>query len=99
MEARRDEFYQYLSRVQVRQVINKNTVVEGFTAEQAIELTNFFFDRMMGPRDPSHVASMIKYYTTDHPGSPDAGLEKRASNLATSDDKPLIVRQFVGTMS
>jgi hypothetical protein len=99
MKERRDEFYGYLGRVQVKQVINKTTVIEGFTAEQAIEMTNFFFDRMMGPSGLSHVASLIGYYTTSLPGEPDQGLARRASELAAGDDKPLAVRHFFGTVS
>jgi hypothetical protein len=99
MKERRDEFHKYLSRVEIRQVINKTTVVEGFTAEQAVELTNFFFDQIMGPNGLSHVASLISYYATHPPGEPDQGLAGRASELAAGDDKPLAVRHFFGTVS
>jgi hypothetical protein len=99
MKERRDEFHRYLGRVEVKQVINKTTVVEGFTPEQAVELTNFFFDQVMGPSGLSHVAGLISYYTTHQPGEPDQGLAGRASELAAGDDKPLAVRQFFGTVS
>jgi hypothetical protein len=44
IKERRDEFHRYLSRVKVKQIINKTIVVKDFTSEQAVELTNFFFN-------------------------------------------------------
>jgi hypothetical protein len=40
----RDKFHRYLSRVEVKQVINKTTVIKDFISKQAVELTNFFFN-------------------------------------------------------
>jgi hypothetical protein len=64
MKERRDEFHRYLSRVEVKQVINKTTVVEGFTSKQAVKLTNFFFNQVIGLSSLSYVTSLISYYTT-----------------------------------
>jgi hypothetical protein len=99
MKERRDEFHRYLGRVEVKQVINKTTVVKGFTLKQAVELTNFFFDQIIGPSGLFYITSLISYYTTHQPGDPDQGLAGRASELAAGDDKLLTVRQFFSTVS
>ena len=84
--------------MKVHQVINKNTVVEGFTAEQAIKMINLFFNQIIRLSSLFYVVSLISYYSISYFNVLNQGFTERAFRLTADNDKLLVIRQFFSTV-
>ena len=71
-------------------------IYNNFSEQQVIELTNFFFDQIMGPRGLSHVVSLVSYYTTSKETEADRGIVMWVYNLITDDEFSLKLWEFFG---
>lgn len=100
MIARRDNFLRWMQDAKAKSKRYNRSVRIEFTAEDMIQIPNFFFDQIMGVGGVSHLSSLIGYYSHHGKGNPDKGVGMRAEELATDDvSRPEIVRRFFGRVS
>ena len=96
---RQAAFFEFVSSLSV-QILKNNSPIQGkFTSDQALELTNLFFDKMMGHSGLHHVQSLIKYYTDGRKNGVDMGLAMRAEKMAGEDHRPREFREFYGAVA
>lgn len=82
MNQRRDEFCTWMEMVKAkRRVMNSMQTVRCTTGDR-IEMTNFFFDQLMGAGGIFSLSTLLKYYTSRPEGVPDHGLGARPMRLA-----------------
>ncbi len=86
----RDEYYRSLmnSKFNVRK--NNKLQDESFSDVDAVQMTNLFFNDLIGPEALKRIANIIKHYNR-----PDNGVARRAEKLSYAADIPLEeVREF-----
>ena len=98
MQKCHNEFYKYLDSIQISQIVNKDFIVKGFTAEQIIKMINFFFNQIMGLSNLFYIVSLINYYTITQINNLNHDLIRRASELTADNNKSLAVRYFFDTV-
>ena len=92
-------FFESISSLSV-QILKNNSPIQGrFTNDQTLELTNFFFDKMMGHGGLHHVQSLIKYYIDGHKNGVDMGLAMRAERMASEDHRLREFREFYSAVA
>ncbi|KIW52020.1 hypothetical protein PV05_07702 [Exophiala xenobiotica] len=71
----------------------------GFTATEIIEITNFMFSDLTGPKAVERVASLVERYSQDRGNIPDTRSSKRAEEAVDHPDTPSQLQAFFKTYS
>jgi len=96
---RRTQFYRRLRSLEVPIQRNNKWVTMGFTATEIIEITNFMFSDLTGPKAVERVASLVERYSQDRGDIPDTRSSKRAEEAADHPDTPSQLQAFFKTYS
>jgi len=92
-------FFQELRRLSMEVRTNNKLETKKFTDDEAVDITNFFFTEMMGPRCLGRISSLIRHYNKHGEYGIDKGAAARAEALAQDPDTPASIRRFFGAFS
>ena len=94
LEVACDDFFNWLSTLQVRVRVDNKVRTKNFDKLEAIAITNFFFTEVMGPDARRRLVSLITYYNNHKDELVDVGAGARAERLALDIATPPAIRRF-----
>lgn len=99
LAAAQNGFYQDLQSLHVQVKIDNKLKTCSFTEEEAIAITNFFFDDVMGSKAYTRLQRFIKIYTTLSQDGTNQRTVTRAELAACDAALPLQIRKFFSTFA
>ncbi len=99
LSAARDVFLEKLEKMKVKVATNNSQKTVGFTAGEAVEIANFFFAEMMGPKALGRLGGLIRLYSLKDEDGMDHGVAARAHALSKMDENPAPIRAFYHAFS
>jgi hypothetical protein len=94
LEIARDKFYKKLEKLEVKVIKDNKVERQRFSKSEAVEITNFFFADMMGPKAATRLQALLRSYTADYNDGIDRGAGARAEAAAKDDANITTVRSF-----
>jgi len=95
--AARDNFFAAVHGLTVKMKKNNKKIIKKITEEEAIDITNFFFNQVMGKPAYNRLSSLVRSYNEHDDGEPDKGLSERADEAA-KNTKHATLKHFFTTM-
>jgi hypothetical protein len=97
LAATQRSFFKKLCNKTVVVRVNNKEEHHGFSPEEAADITDFFFVKMMGPSSLHRLNSLITYYNAEHTGEMDELPVARAKAEAQNMENTEIIRSFFTT--
>jgi hypothetical protein len=94
LEIARDKFYKKLEKLEVKVTKDNKVERQRFSKSEAVEITNFFFADMMGPKAATRLQALLRSYTADYSDGIDRGAGARAEAAAKDEANITTVRSF-----
>lgn len=94
LEIARDKFYKKLEKLEVKVTKDNKVERQKFSKSEAVEITNFFFADMMGPKAATRLQALVRSYTADYNDGIDRGAGARAEAAAKDEANITTVRSF-----
>lgn len=95
--AARDKFFAAIHGLTVEMKKNNKNIIKEITEEEAVDITNFFFNQIMGKPAYNRLSSLVRSYNEHDDGEPDKGISERADEAA-KNTKHATLKYFFTTM-
>lgn len=92
----RDRYYEALLSTKVIVKLRNSPSERAFTVREATELSNFFFEEMLGPSALKRLQKLVQEYNRISTVNDGVGLQhiSKAANAATDEKVPLVFQEF-----